>query len=153
MYEKIKTKEFIMKVKNCRKVLVFGIIAAAIISTLALTASATDDSRGYYMILYGNYANCYNDEIQYRQTDSVDNPWKVNLAYNSEGNNTIATFWLAKENKTRVSTTHNVHQGSGDHYYRPYASANKTNVRLAVENNNNTNVSYYVSGTWDEETW
>lgn len=48
---------------------------------------------------------------------------------------------------------HNVHQGSGDHYYRPYASANKTNVRLAVENNNNTNVSYYVSGTWDEETW
>ena len=93
-----------MKVKNCRKVLVFGIIAAAIISTLALTASATDDSRGYYMILYGNYANCYNDEIQYRQTDSVENPWKVNLAYNSEGNNTIATFWLAKENKTRVST-------------------------------------------------
>mgnify|MGYP002516455990 CR=1 FL=1 len=100
-----------------------------------------------------NLRNCYNDEIQYRQTDSVDNPWKVNLAYNSEGNNTIATFWLAKENKTRVSTTHNVHQGSGDHYYRPYASANKTNVRLAVENNNNTNVSYYVSGTWDEETW
>lgn len=142
-----------MKKSLCGKIITLGLLTMGIISTFALTTSATNDSRGYYMILYGNHANCYNDEIQYRQTKSVDNPWKVNVSYNTEGNNTIATFWLAKRDTTRVSTTHDVHQGTGDHYYNPYSSANQTDVRLAVENNNNTNVSHYVSGTWDEETW
>ncbi len=142
-----------MKKNLGKKIAVLGAMTAVVVSTFAFSASASDDNKGFYQILYGNYANSYTG-TEYRQTKSSNNPWKVNLAYNSEGDGTIATFWIAKEDYTRVSGTHQIKQGSGDHYFKDIKSAgNQTDVRLGVENNNDTLQSNYASGTWDEETW
>ncbi|MFQ7310803.1 DUF2712 domain-containing protein [Sellimonas sp.] len=76
------------------------------------------------------------------------------MTYSSEGKGTIATYWLALFNSshTLASGTHNVTQGSGAHYYSAKSNASKSNVCLAVENNNNTTNTYTVAGYWDEET-
>ncbi len=65
--------------------------------------------------------------------------------------NTINTFWLEHSNGANVSAAHDVKEGTGNHYYVPYTSANESYVRLTTENNNFDNNSYTVSGFWDEE--
>ena len=112
---------------------------------------ASNNNYGFSFRLKSGYRNSYSKE-RYRQTGNQFNKWKVNLKYNSEGNGTKATFWLAKNNKSRtvVSLTHDVKQGTGVHYYTATAAASRTYVRLAAENNNNAPCG--VAGFWDEET-
>lgn len=55
-------------------------------------------------------------------------------------------------NHDKVSATHDVTQGTGDHYYSAYSSASQRDVCLGAENNNNSLRTYTVSGYWDEET-
>lgn len=132
----------------------FRVGVAAIMGLGILTASnftyASNDNIGFSYTLKPHYANNYSAE-RYRQTTNPSNPWKVNLTYSSEGAGTIATFWLDKAG-TRVSDVHDVKQGSGAHYYSAFSTANKSNVRLGAENNNDSPNSYTISGYWDEET-
>jgi hypothetical protein len=134
--------------------------AGALIATLALvvtsgisTVKASNDNIQFNFNLKAHYANTYSPS-RYRQTTNTNNKWKVNLAYSSEGANSIATFWLAKAdtNHTRVSGTYDVHQGSGNHYYNAWAGASQTSVCLGAENNNDSANEYKISGYWDEET-
>lgn len=139
--------------KTISKILLVTAFVLGIIGSLGFSAFASDDDHGFYLLLYGNYANDYTS-ARYRQTASSDNPWKVNLTYNSEGDGCIATFWIHKSGYGVVSKTHDVKQGTGAHYYKDISSqGNQSNVMMGVENNNNTNTTYNVSGAWDEETW
>lgn len=119
------------------------------IFTVSNSAFASNDNVEFSFKLQPNHGNSYSGS-RYRQTSDSTNKWKVNLAYSSEGKGTVATFWLDKSG-TRVSDTHNVTQGTGDHKYLAFSTANQSNVRLGAENNNPTPDSYTVSGYWDEE--
>ncbi len=139
--------------KNLKKIIVLGSCMFCLISA-SLTCHASDDDIGFLFKLRSNYANTYSSS-RYRKTKSYDNPWKVNMTYNEEGDGCIATYWLAKYNvdNTRCSGTYDVTQGSGPHYYVAWESAKQSDVVLGAENNNDTFSSYTVSGSWDEETW
>lgn len=138
-------------VKNKKLSIYTIILATVIILVMASVAFASNDNYGYTFQLGPHYKNSYSG-ARYRQTSNENNKWKVNLVYNSEGAGGKATFWLAKDNKNRtvVSYTHTIKQGSGAHYYGATAAASRTNVRLGAENNNSS--SCVVSGYWDEET-
>lgn len=97
------------------------------------------------------YSNGYSGE-NYRQTTNIHNPWKVNLAYSGEGQGAYTTFWLDRKGYGRVSEAHDIKQGSGNHYYDAYSTANASWVRLGAENNNYNGDTYTVTGYWDEET-
>ncbi|MGN8712135.1 DUF2712 domain-containing protein [Hornefia butyriciproducens] len=130
-----------------------AVTAVTIFAFLAMvgTVFASNDNYGFSFKLKAGYQNSYSEK-RYRQTTNEDNKWKVNMKYNSEGDGCKATFWLAKsdENRTVVSNTHTIKQGSGAHYYKATAGASKTNVRLGAENNNDAACT--ISGFWDEET-
>lgn len=136
------------------KVAVLFAAAAVVVSTACVDVSASNDAVAFtnYRLKAG-YANTYTTS-RYRQTTNPNNKWKVNLAYSTEGKGSIATFWLAKANSahTLVSGTHNVAQGSGNHYFAATSGASRSNVCLGMENNNYTPHEYKVSGYWDEET-
>lgn len=135
------------------KKLSIGVVVLVVMTSLimASVAFASNDNYGYSFYLGSGHQNAYSG-ARYRQTSNENNKWKVNLVYNSEGSGGKATFWLAKDNKNRtvVSYTHTIKQGSGAHYYGATAAASRTNVRLGGENNNSNPCS--VSGYWDEET-
>ncbi|RLQ94882.1 DUF2712 domain-containing protein [Falsibacillus albus] len=134
--------------KKMGKIGVTAVMGLGILAT-ANFAHASNDNVPYSFTLKPNYANSYTTS-RYRQTSNTSNKFKVNLAYSSEGSGTYATFWLDKSG-TRVSDVHDVKQGSGNHYYTPFSTANQSYVRLGAENNNYSASSYSVSGYWDEE--
>ena len=137
-----------------KKTAAFVAAMALIFTTGFASVKASDDNVQFNNFkLKAHYANSYTAS-RYRQTTNTKNNWKVNLAYSSEGNNSIATFWLAKANSnhTRVSATYDIHQGTGAHYYNAWSGASKTNVCLGAENNNDSAKEYTISGYWDEET-
>ncbi len=136
-----------------KKAAAFMAAIAFVLTTGFASINASDDNISYSFKLKANYANSYT-KSRYHQTSNTKNKWKINHAYSSEGRNTIATFWLAKSNSshTRVSNTHDVHQGTGPHYYNAWSGASKTDVCLGAENNNGTSKEYSISGYWDEET-
>ena len=89
-----------------KKTAAFVVAMAVIFTTGFASVKASDDNISYSFKLKAHYANSYSS-ARYRQTTNTNNKWKVNHAYSSEGRNTIATFWLAKDNSsyTRVSDT------------------------------------------------
>ena len=46
------------------------------------------------------------------------------MTYSEEGKGTITTYWLAaySSNHDRVSATHDIKEGTGDHYYSAFSS-------------------------------
>ncbi|WP_047980202.1 DUF2712 domain-containing protein [Ornithinibacillus contaminans] len=131
------------------------ILAAAVLGLSLLATSgvvfASNDNHNFSFKIGSYYSNSFSAE-RYRQTDSIDNKWKVNLAYSSEGAGTITTFWIHK-GSNRVSEYKSITQGTGAHTYKPYSTANKSYVKLGAENNNYSSNTYSVSGYWDEEIW
>lgn len=142
-----------MKNVRFRKSAIVCILLMLVMVSTGISVNASDDDIDFSFTLKANYANSYSYG-RYRQTTSKYNPWKVNLAYSSEGAGTKARFWLANSNTfDRCSETYIVTQGSGDHYYSAWENAAEKRVSLGCENNNDTSKSYTVSGYWDEETW
>lgn len=142
-----------MNKRNISKIGIVSLFSVCVIGMYTFTSFASDDQKGYSFKLKGGYANSYSEK-EYRQTKSPSNPWKVNLAYNEEGDGCIATFWLDVPSSAYLgSDTYDIYQGSGDHYYSANGYASQVDVRLGAENNNDTFWSYRVSGYWDEETW
>ncbi|MEC1624682.1 DUF2712 domain-containing protein [Bacillus mojavensis] len=140
--------------KNFRFVLA-GALGVTLLAGVNMAAKASNDNYGYAFMLQPKHYNNYTD-WRYRQTKHDDNPWKVNLKTSDEGKGTIATFWIEGVFDGRwfmASKTHDVKQGSGNHYYNANSIARQTNVKLGAENNNYSTNSYYISGYWDEETW
>ncbi len=142
-----------MKVSKYKKSIAIGAIAIGLLGA-PMISKASNDNVDFNFSLKEHYGNS-TTAARYRQTTNVKNKWKVDLTYNAEGKGKIATFWLTtKKNGTTVVSdkTHNVAQGSGAHYYDATSKASQRDVRLAAENNNDSNKTYVVSGYWDEET-
>ncbi|NIK13411.1 DUF2712 domain-containing protein [Alkalibacillus almallahensis] len=137
-------------VKKHFRIILAGFLVLSMLATSGI-ALASDDNHDFSFDISSYYDNSYSDE-RYRQTDSTNNDWKVDLSYSSEGAGTITNFWLHK-GSDRVSEYYSVKQGSGAHYYPAYSTANESDVKLGAENNNYSANTYYVSGYWDEETW
>ncbi|WNB92541.1 DUF2712 domain-containing protein [Bacillus sp. NEB1478] len=135
-------------VKKFYRVGLAGVMGLSLLA-VGNMAFASNDNVPYSFTLKPGYGNSYSAE-RYRQTSDTSNKWKVNLSYSSEGAGTVATFWLDKST-TQVSDTHDVAQGSGNHYYTAFSTANQHDVRLGAENNNYSANSYSISGYWDEE--
>lgn len=142
-----------MKVKNILKRIGTFVIAFTLIISSVVISKAANDNHEYAFNLKAHYGNSYS-AARYRQTTNTANKWKVNLVSSSEGKGKKATFWLAKDNKSKtiVSATHDVAQGTGAHYYKAKSKASKTDVKLGAENNNDSPNTYAISGYWDEET-
>lgn len=136
--------------KRIKKVIAISVIAIGGI-TSTNTVFASNDNIDFVFQLQPNYGNSYS-AARYRQTTYNNNPWKVNLQYSSEGNGTLATFWLDVYG-VMGSNTYNVKQGTGDWLFMTNDNADETNVRLGAENNNLTPNTYNIAGKWDEETW
>lgn len=138
--------------KNINKIKV-GIVVAMLVSMSTIPSFAKENNYPYSFRLKAGNGNSYS-AAKYRQTTDRNNKWKVNMTFSEEGKGTIATYWLALDdkNKTFASDTHDIKQGSGDHYYKALGIAGKKNVRLGAENNNYSSRSYLVAGYWDEET-
>lgn len=138
--------------KNINKIKV-GIVVAMLVSMSTIPSFAKENNYPYYFSIKAGNGNGYS-AAKYRQTTDKNNKWKVNMTFSEEGKGTVATYWLALNNKSKTlaSDTHNIKQGSGDHYYKALGNAGKKNVRLAAENNNYSTQSYLVAGYWDEET-
>lgn len=94
--------------------------------------------------------------LEWRQTSNVNNDWKVNMYDSTEesanGGSTYNTFWLEHDNGANVTSSHNVQEDSGSHYYAGSEEANGSYVRLTSQNNNYDFNSYVIKGYWDEET-
>ncbi|MED4942226.1 DUF2712 domain-containing protein [Heyndrickxia coagulans] len=135
--------------KKIGRITVLGLLGIGLFSSAHL-ASASNDNVYFAFTIKPKYANSYSGE-RYRQTENPSNKWKVNFTSSGEGKGTVTTFWLDKKG-TPVSSTHDVKQGSGAHYYNAISAANKSNVRLGAENNNYSTNGYPISGYWDEET-
>ncbi|MEC3658856.1 DUF2712 domain-containing protein [Bacillus velezensis] len=137
----------------------FRLLIAGLLGLLLLTCNnfvkASNDNLSFALYVKPYHGNTYSSE-EFRQTYHTDNPWKVNLQKSAEGAGTIMTFWLIQTRNSslpKASDTHNVKQGSGNHYYHANSKGNHTNVALAVENNNYSSHYYSARGIWDEETW
>lgn len=135
-------------IKKYYRVGLAGVMGLSLL-TAGNVALASNDNIAYNFSLKPEHGNSYSAE-RYRQTTDTSNKWKVNLSYSSEGKGTVATFWLDKSG-TRVSDVHSIAQGSGNHYFTAFSTANQSNVRLGAENNNYTTTGYTISGYWDEE--
>ncbi|MCO7128258.1 DUF2712 domain-containing protein [Sporolactobacillus shoreicorticis] len=142
-----------MKKRHVIVKMVVALLATVVIGFGTQFASAKDNDIGYKFKVYGWMANGKETEGRYRQTDSIDNSWKVQLKTSGEGQGTITGFWLENSSAQNVSQTEYVKQGEGPHYQKPFASANKRDVWLTAQNNNFNGESYTVKGIWDEETW
>ncbi|MGP7817838.1 DUF2712 domain-containing protein [Niallia sp. 01092] len=122
-----------------------------------LVSHATDNFDNDYLfhILSYQLNTREYEESAYRQTTSIDNPWKVQMTWSeeSDSSNTITRFWLEKENETNVSAPVDKLEGDPASYVKPYSTANQTTVYLTAENNNYNLDQYLVEGIWDEETW
>ncbi|MFC1286487.1 DUF2712 domain-containing protein [Bacillus paralicheniformis] len=138
--------------KNFRLILA-GTLGICIMASGSFVKASNDNYR-FAEVLKPYHENSWTPE-RFRQTTHTNNPWKVNLKESDEGKGTITTFWLAQVSGTPItaSNTHNVKQGSGNHYYNANKKANETYVTLGMENNNYSPNWYYVKGVWDEETW
>ncbi len=129
------------------------ITATVMLVMISIPAFASDDNIPYRFHLQTGGANSYlsSSESRYRQTTNTSNPWKVNMTNIRDDSDGKATYWIARNaDHIQVSDAHNVHAGTGAHYYNARSSANQTNVVLAADNNNN--VAADVWGYWDEET-
>lgn len=116
-------------------------------------ALASNDSISFSFKIYSFWQNGKEKEGRYRQTDDINNPWKVRLDKSGEGAGTISEFWLENASASNVSSVRAVKQGNGAYYDNPFYGANKTTVWLTGQNNNYNGDMYNVSGIWDEETW
>ena len=124
-----------------------------ILIAMAAPVFAADHNYQYEFHLQVGGKNSYlsSSESKYRQTTNPSNPWKVNMSNIRDDSDGIATYWIARNaDHVQVSDAHNVHAGTGAHYYNVRSSANQTTVVLAADNNNN--VAARVWGYWDEET-
>ncbi len=142
-----------MKLKKLAKILVTSTLAMCMVTT-PMISKASDDNVSFSFNLKAHYGNS-TTSTRYRQTTNTKNKWKVNLTNSTEGNGKVATFWLTTNaDGTNIVSddTHNIAQGSGAHYYDAKSSASQKDVRLSVENNNDSPNTYSVSGYWDEET-
>ena len=142
-------EEVIITTKKIKRSII--VLSAFVFISVSGIAFASNDNYGFHFNLRSGHRNSYT-KPRYRQTSNQFNEWKVNLKFNSEGDGTKATFWLAKNNKSRtlVSLTHDVKQGTGAHYYVATAGASRTYGRLGGENNNYAPCR--TAGFWDEET-
>lgn len=134
-------------------------ILAMLILMLSLTFSAvlpvlaySNDDINYSFTIGANKTNGYSG-VRHRSTTNTRNAWKVNMTYDSEGSNTQATYWLARNSgKAIASDVHTIKASSGAHYYSATSVASDKDVVLAAENNNVKPKGYTVKGYWDEET-
>ncbi|MFZ7825810.1 DUF2712 domain-containing protein [Priestia sp. J2] len=124
------------------------------IFSLPLITHASDTNNSYFYHIYSYQINT-RDDYAYRETGSVDNPWKVRLTSSTESKDSksITRFWLENKKETNVSASVNKLEGDPASYMKPYSSANKTYVYLTAENNNYNLEQYSATGYWDEETW
>lgn len=140
-----------------KRKLVLKIVLALLITTVVgfgtSSAFASNNKIDYSFKVYGYWFNGKAPDGRYRETDNVNNSWKVRLEHSGEGSGTITTFWLENASSGNVTISKDVKQGNGPYYTNPYTSANKTTVWLTAQNNNYNGDSYTVSGYWDEETW
>ncbi|MBF2356247.1 DUF2712 domain-containing protein [Listeria welshimeri] len=145
-------KKFVSK--NVR--IIIAIVVGVLVFAPAFHSKASDNDYGFDFKLKPNCANS-GSSSRYRETTSVNNPWKVRLKNSTEGKGTIASFWLGTYDRNtkavQGSTIMNVKQGAKARYCGAYKIANKNTTYLAAENNNYTSKTYYVDGVWDEETW
>ena len=127
---------------------------AALLAVPIMRVEAKEDSISYSFKLKPYYGED-STGFRYRQTLNVNNCWKVDLAYSSEGAGTKATFFLGQQiyifGLKIASEPYTIKQGTGAHYYPSYVNGLQTNVVLSAENNNYTANTYNVSGYWDEE--
>lgn len=154
--ESNKLLEVVMKKSFKRKWGQLGLalgIGVSVFGT-SIVSQAADDNNGYTFQIYSYQINTRDaNESAYRQTTSVNNPWKVKLTSSSEGANSITRFWLERKDETNVSTAIDKLEGDPASYLKPYSSANQTTVYLTAQNNNYNLDQYVASGVWDEETW
>ncbi|HBK0324116.1 TPA: DUF2712 domain-containing protein [Listeria monocytogenes] len=140
--------------KNIR--LIMALVIGVLVFAPVFHSKAADNNIGFDFKLKPNCANS-GSSSRYRETSSVNNPWKVRLDNSTEGKGTIASFCLGTYNKNKNavqgSTIMNVKQGAKTRYCGAYKVANKNTTYLAAENNNYNSKTYYVDGIWDEETW
>ncbi|ARM71674.1 hypothetical protein LMxysn_0039 [Listeria monocytogenes] len=140
--------------KNVR--IIIALVIGIMVFAPAFHTKAADNNIGFDFKLKPNCANS-GSSSRYRETSSVNNPWKVRLDSSTEGKGTIASFWLGTYDKNGKAITGsaimNVKQGAKTRYCGAYKVANKNTTYLAAENNNYTSKTYYVDGIWDEETW
>lgn len=136
---------------------IFITLMALVLLALPVTniVFAGDDNISYEFRIPGGSGkpNGQESKGQYRQTSNPENPWKVQLKKSEEGDGTITTFWLEKRNGANVSKTRNAKCKGPAYYTNAYKSASEVKVYLTAENNNDSGLSYLVSGIWDEETW
>jgi hypothetical protein len=124
-----------------------------------LIIDASDDNDNDYQYHIASYTINTSGEYAYRQTDSVNNPWKVRMDWSWEGEDdnvlktTITRFWLEDDDDRDVSVPVNKLEGDPFSYIKPNSSANKKRVWLTADNNNYNLDQYICHGYWDEETW
>ncbi len=116
------------------KIKIFSLLIGLItINTLIVYSS--DDNHNYSLSVK-SFGKNVRTTRRYRQTNSINNPWKVKLITSGEGSGTITTFWLEDFYAKNVSSDINAKQGAEAIYDKPYSSANKIDVYMAAENNN-----------------
>lgn len=129
-----------------------GFFVAAISILLSASTFASDDN-----IFFSGTVKAYGANTRfpkrYRETNMVEEPWKVQLVTSEEGKGTITTFWLENFYTDNVSADVYAKQGGPVYYNNPYESANRIDNYLTMENNNFNGNTYKVTGYWDEETW
>lgn len=130
-------KKFVSK--NVR--IIIAIVVGVLVFAPAFHSKASDNDYGFDFKLKPNCANS-GSSSRYRETTSVNNPWKVRLKNSTEGKGTIASFWLGTYDRNtkavQGSTIMNVKQGAKARYCGAYKIANKNTTYLAAENNNYT---------------
>ena len=149
--ERMLSKSTAKKRKLKSILLVFMVIFTLCVGTATCSYAATDDNIKFSLGVKALKANSYTGQ-QLRSTTNPKNSWKVNFKSSTETKGTISTFWLVNTSHSAVSAKQDIKVGSSPLYSPAYSSANKTNVKLAVENNTNTTEKYTVKGYWDEET-
>ena len=149
--ERMLSKSTAKKRKLKSILLVFMVIFTLCVGTATCSYAATDDNIKFSLGVKALKANSYTGQ-QLRSTTNPKNSWKVNFKSSTETKGTISTFWLVNTSHSAVSAKQDIKVGSSPLYSPAYSSANKTNVKLAVENNTNTTENYTVKGYWDEET-
>lgn len=117
-------KKFVSK--NVR--IIIAIVVGVLVFAPAFHSKASDNDYGFDFKLKPNCANS-GSSSRYRETTSVNNPWKVRLKNSTEGKGTIASFWLGTYDRNtkavQGSTIMNVKQGAKARYCGAYKIANK----------------------------
>lgn len=140
-----------MKNNKKIKVTMFVMMAMALSNISAVSASRSYEDSIPWKFTIKSYCQSSYTTYRFRDSDNLNNCWKVNLEKSSEGSGTQLRFTLVNTAKNQVSGEYLVAQGSGTHYYHPYSSASDTDVALRARNNNCNSHTYTASGTWDEE--